>query len=130
MVIIARRISTMVAALMAVAVAGATAGAAARADYSGGTFAVSIDSPTVKLGAKAVIVATISATEGFRITESYRHRIVNLSATDDGVEIGRKVVRGAVRDGAVVFRVEVVPRTAGVHQIGRASCRGRGWLRG
>ncbi len=107
----------MVAALMAVAVAGATAGAAARADYSGGTFAVSIDSPTVKLGAKAVIVATISATEGFRITESYRHRIVNLSATDDGVEIGRKVVRGAVRDGAVVFRVEVVPRTAGAHLV-------------
>ena len=78
---------------------------------------MSIDSPTVKLGAKAVIVATISATEGFRITESYRHRIVNLSATDDGVEIGRKVVRGAVRDGAVVFRVEVVPRTAGAHLV-------------
>src|SRR5438046_3554960 len=108
MLIIARRISTMIGALMAVAVAGARAGAAARADYSGGTFAVSIDSPTVKLGAKAVIVATISATEGFRITESYRHRIVNLSATDDGVEIGRKVVRGAGREGGGGFGVEGV----------------------
>src|SRR5467141_4088721 len=117
MLIIARRISTMVAAVIALAVAGATAGAAARADYSGGTFAVSIDSPTVKLGGKAVIVATISATEGFRVAESYRHRIVNLAATDDGVEIGRRVVRGVVRDGAVVFHVEVVPRTVGAHLV-------------
>src|SRR5436309_13980214 len=101
MLIIARRISTMVAALMAVAVAGATAGAAARAAYSGGTFAVSIDSPTVKLGPKAVTAATISATEGFRITESYRHRIVNLSAPDDGVEIGRKVGSGPATHGGV-----------------------------
>src|SRR5256885_16246977 len=107
----------MIAILVAVAVAGATAGAATRADYAGDAFAVSIDNPTVKLGGRAVIVATISPRDGFRITESYRHRIVNLSATDDGVEIGRKVVRGSVRDGAVVFRVEVVPRTAGAHLV-------------
>src|SRR5437870_11609529 len=105
MLIIARRISTMVAALMAVAVAGATAGAAARADYSGGTFAVSIDSPTVMLGAKAVIVATISATVGFRTTESYRHRTVNLSATYDGIDIGRRDGRCAVRDRDRLLRV-------------------------
>ena len=117
MLTIARRIGTMVAAAIAIAIAGATAGAATRADYSGGTFAVSVDSPTVKLGGTAVIVATISPAEGFRITESYRHRIVNLAATDDGVAIGRKVVRGTVKDGAVVFRVEVVPKTAGAHLV-------------
>jgi hypothetical protein len=42
---------------------------------------------------------------------------VNLAATDDGVEIGRRVVRGVVRDGAVVFHVEVVPRTVGAHLV-------------
>jgi len=117
MLTIARRISTMIAVLIAVAVAGATAGPATRADYAGDAFAVSIDSPTVKLGARAVIVATISPRDGFRITESYRHRIVNLSATDDGVEIGGKVVRGSVTEGTVVFRVDVVAKTAGPHLV-------------
>jgi len=71
----------------------------------------------VKLGEKAVIVATISPRGGFRITESYRHRVVNLSAIDAGVDIGRKVVRGSVTDGSVIFRVEVVPKTAGAHIV-------------
>jgi hypothetical protein len=102
--------------LIAVAAAGIITAAAARAD-SVQTFAVSIDSPTVKLGSRAVIVATISAREGYRITESYRHRIVDLAATDDGVDVGRKVVRGAVTDGNVVFRVEVVPKTVGAHLV-------------
>ena len=114
MLTIARRISAL---LVAVALAGATAGAVARADYTGDAFSVRIDSPTVKLGAHAVIVATISPREGFRITDAYRHRIVNLTATDDGVEIERKVVRGALQDGAVVFRVDVVPKTAGPHLV-------------
>lgn len=81
------------------------------------TFAVSVDNPTVRLGQKAVIVATISARDGYRITESYRHRIVNVTSLDDGVEIGRKVVRGSVTQGRVVFRVDVVPRTAGAHMV-------------
>jgi len=42
---------------------------------------------------------------------------VNLSATDDGVEIGRKVVRGSVTEGTVVFRVDVVAKTAGPHLV-------------
>jgi hypothetical protein len=114
---IVRPLRTVIAALVATAVAGATAGAATPGEYSGGTFAVKIDNPTVKRGAPAMIVATISAAEGYRITDAYRHRIVNLSATDDGVEIGRKVVRGSVKDGVVVFRVEVTPKTAGPHLV-------------
>jgi len=97
-----------------IAVAAIAPGWAADDDHA---FAVRIDSPTVKLGEKAVIVATISPRGGFRITESYRHRVVNLSAIDAGVEIGGKVVRGSVRDGSVIFRVEVVPKTAGAHIV-------------
>jgi hypothetical protein len=114
MLTIVRPISTTIAVI---ALAVATAGAATRGDYSGGTFAVNVDSPTVKLGGRALIVATISPAEGYRITDAYRHRIVNLASADDGVEIGRKVVRGSVKDGAVVFRVEVVPKTAGPHLV-------------
>jgi len=110
--VIARRVATSIVCL--IAVAAIAPGWAADDDHA---FAVRIDSPTVKLGEKAVIVATISPRGGFRITESYRHRVVNLSAIDAGVDIGRKVVRGSVRDGSVIFRVEVVPKTAGAHIV-------------
>jgi len=117
MLTIPHPISTTIAAVIAIALAVASTGAATPGAYSGGTFAVNVESPTVKLGARALIVATISPAAGYRITDAYRHRIVNLAATDDGVEIGRKVVRGSVKDGAVVFRVEVVPKTAGPHLV-------------
>jgi hypothetical protein len=80
-------------------------------------FAVSVDNPTVKIGQSATIVATLSARNGYRITESYRHRIVNIAAIDDGVEVAGKVVRGAVKDGQVVFRIEVQPKTVGAHIV-------------
>jgi len=111
-IVIARRVPTAIVCLIAVAAIAPSWAAAV--DHA---FAVWIDSPTVKLGETAVIVAIISARDGFRITESYRHRIVNLSATDAGVDIGRKVVRGSVRDGSIIFRVEVVPKTAGAHML-------------
>jgi hypothetical protein len=110
------RIAPAIASLVVLAATVTTAVAPTRADYVAGAFTVSIDNPTVKRGSTAMIVATIAAREGFRITESYRHRIVNLSG-DDGVDVARKVVRGAVTDGTVVFRVEVVPKTAGPHLI-------------
>ena len=58
-----------------------------RPAVTGPGFATTIENPTVKIGESAVIVATISPREGYRITESYRHRIVNLSAPDASVEI-------------------------------------------
>jgi hypothetical protein len=80
-------------------------------------FVVAIDSPSVKLGERAVIVATIAAREGFKITESYRHRIRRLSALDDGVRLASQVVDGSVRDGKVVFRIDVVPTKVGTHPV-------------
>jgi hypothetical protein len=82
-----------------------------------GAFVVTIDSPSVKLGERAMIVATIAAREGFRITESYRHRIWKLSATDDGVRLARKVVNGSMQEGKVVFLVDVVPTKVGTHSV-------------
>jgi hypothetical protein len=110
------RLVPAIASIIVVAVTVTTAVAPTRADYVASAFAVKIDNPTVKRGSTAVIVATISAREGFRIAEAYRHRIVNL-AGDDGVDVARRVVIGAVTDGSVVFRVEVVPKTAGPHVI-------------
>jgi hypothetical protein len=71
----------------------------------------------VKIGQTATIVVTLTPRDGYRITQSYRHRIVNLAAVDDGVAVGAKVVRGSVQDGQVVFRIDVQPRTAGAHIV-------------
>jgi hypothetical protein len=80
-------------------------------------FVVTIDSPSVKLGERAVIVATITTREGFKITESYRHKIRRLSGVDDGVRLASKVVNGSVRDGKVVFLIDVVPTKVGTHSV-------------
>jgi hypothetical protein len=91
-----------------------TASLAAAADSA---FVVTIDNPKVKLGERAVIVATITTRDGFKITESYRHRIRKLSATGDGVQLRSTVIDGSVREGTVVFLVEVVPTKVGIHTV-------------
>ena len=95
----------------------AVAAAADRTQYSDTGFSVTIDNPTVKVGTTAVIVATISPQDGFRITPSYRHRLTNLSATGEGVTVPKQLVRGVQKDGGVVFNVDVVPKVAGAHTI-------------
>jgi hypothetical protein len=80
-------------------------------------FAITVNSPSVKLGEHAVIVATITTRDGFKITESYRHKIRQLSAVDDGVQLVSKVVNGTVRDGKLIFLVDVVPTKIGTHTV-------------
>ena len=114
--IIRRRPGRVLACAIALATLTLIA-APGRAAEDDSTFAVSIDSPSVKVGQRAAIVATISARGAYRITESYRHRVQNLAAGDGGVQLPGKVVRGAVSDGRVVFRIEVLPTTAGAHTV-------------
>jgi hypothetical protein len=80
-------------------------------------FVVTVNSPSVKLGEHAVIVATITTRDGFKITESYRHKIRQLSALDDGVQLVSKVVNGTVREGKLIFLVDVVPTKVGIHTV-------------
>ncbi len=117
-----RRIVRAVAgslALAASAVIGAVAvvPAPSRAADVDSAFVVTIDSPSVKLGERAVIVATITTRDGFKITDSYRHKIRKLSAIDDGLRLGSKIVNGSVRDGKVVFLIDVVPTKLGTHSV-------------
>jgi hypothetical protein len=78
---------------------------------------ISIENASARVGEKAVIVAKISMSEGFRITDSYRHRLINLSAADGGVELERTVVPGSVQDGSIVFTVRATPKSAGTHAV-------------
>jgi hypothetical protein len=83
---------------------------------AGSSFVISVQNASARVGEKAVIVAKISMGDGFRVTDSYRHRIIRLSASD-GVELEREVVPGSIRDGSIVFTVGVTPRSAGTHNV-------------
>jgi hypothetical protein len=81
------------------------------------SFVISVQNATARVGEKAVIVAKISMGDGFRITDSYRHRIIKLSGPA-AVELVRAVVPGAVQDDrSIVFTVRVTPKSAGTHTV-------------
>ena len=103
-----RRVTRLVLAL-----AGLTWAVCADA---GSSFVISVQNASARVGEKAVIVATISMGEGFTITDSYRHRIIKLSASNE-VELEREVVAGSVQNGSIVFTVRATPKSAGTHTV-------------
>ena len=103
-----RRVTRLVLAL-----AGLTWAVCADA---GSSFVISVQNASARVGERAVIVATISMGEGFTITDSYRHRIIKLSASN-GVELEREVVAGSVQNGSIVFTVRATPKSAGTHTV-------------
>ncbi len=91
----------------------ATSSVAADAEYP---VAISIQNASAKVGEKAVIIAKITIGDGFKVTDSYGHRLSGLSVPD-GAELERRVVRGSVQDGSIVFAVVVTPKRAGTHSV-------------
>jgi hypothetical protein len=89
----------------------------ARAAETRDAVTISVEDISAKLGEKATIVARITPRAGFRIADAYRNRITTLSAADDGVEIDGKVVRGAMQDGSLVFKIRVTATKPGPHVI-------------
>lgn len=80
------------------------------------SFVITVQNASTRVGEKGVIVAKISMREGFRITDSYRHRIIKLSPSD-GVALERAIVPGSIQDGSIVFTVGVTPKNAGTHRV-------------
>jgi hypothetical protein len=94
------------------------------------SFVISVQNASARVGEKAVIVARISMADGFKVTDSYRHRIISLTGSD-GVKLERGIVPGSVHDGSIVFAVPVTPKSAGthtVHGVFRFSYHGTGEL--
>jgi hypothetical protein len=77
----------------------------------------SVEDTSAKVGAKASVVAKVTAREGYKIAEDYRNRITTLSAEDDEVDFDNNVVRGSMQDGSLVFKIRVTPKTFGTHAI-------------
>ncbi len=94
------------------------------------SFVISVQNASARVGEKAVIVARISMADGFKVTDSYRHRIIKLTGSD-GVELERETIPGSVKDDSIVFAVPVMPKSAGthtVHGVFRFSYHGTGEL--
>jgi hypothetical protein len=77
---------------------------------------VEVQNVSVRIGERALIVATITILNGYKVTDSYGHRLSGLSA-DDGIELEQRLVRGAVRHDQIVFLVPVRATRAGTDTV-------------
>jgi hypothetical protein len=80
-------------------------------------YKVEVSDVTAKVGEHAVLHATVTLRDGFRLLEAYNNRVMQLSSWDGGVAFERKVVDASVQDGALVFAVGVTPTKPGKHPI-------------
>lgn len=102
----------IVSALLGLAASAGTLVADDRVPYT-----ITVENAAAKVGEPTAVKAVITAPDGFRFTSVYRHRVIDLSAYDDGVTFERKVVTGQVKDGALTFEVPVTPTKTGEHPI-------------
>ena len=82
-------------------------------------FALEVENASAKVGEPTAVRATIIPPQGMKLTSTYRHRIIDLSAFEEhGVEFDDEVVIGTVEDdGRLVFEVGVTPTEPGAHAI-------------
>jgi len=103
----------------AVVLIAAALGTAAASVAAGPGYPVVIDiqNASARVGERAVIVATIRIGDGFKITDSYGHRLGGLAAASDGVALEQRLVRGSIRNDTIVFTVPVTPTRPGTHTV-------------
>ena len=106
-------LATTALAMIGVASGGAPARADERVPYT-----LEVRNASAKVGEQTAVVATVKPPEGFKITKSYRSRVIDLSALDNrGVEFAEEVVVGRLENGSAVFEVGVTPTEPGDHPI-------------
>ena len=110
--------SGLVFAALAVGAAGP---AGADDDFGVGAtspaYAIEVTDVTAKVGDHAVMHATLSVRDGYRILEPYNNRVIQLSSYDDGVVFERKMVPAQLQEGALVFAVPLRATKPGKHPI-------------
>jgi hypothetical protein len=94
------------------ALASPLAGAAVAADTEEAVD-IRIQDVSAKVGEPAYVFAKIVPHAGFEIAANYRNRISQLSAIENGVEFKNPSVRGTLEDGALLFKVAVIPKRPG-----------------
>ena len=113
-----RRTPAIALALMASAGFAASGGVPTALADERVPYTIDVESASAKVGEPTAVVATSTPPEGYKITRSYRNRVIELSSYDDGVEFEKAVVLGSIQDaGSVVFEVGVTPTKPGAHPI-------------
>ena len=100
-----------------VAIAMMIAGAALAASDEPAGYRVDVTDAAGKVGTTAVLRVVLHPRDGIQILTAYNNRVIELSSFDGGVTFMRKVVPGAVEDGAMVFAIGVTPTSPGRHAI-------------
>lgn len=80
-------------------------------------YTVEVSDITAKVGAPAVLHATVRLRDGYRLLEAYNNRVMQLSSWDGGVAFEHKVVDASARDGALDFAIGLSPTKPGKHPI-------------
>ncbi|HZH07070.1 MAG TPA: hypothetical protein VEY69_10370 [Lautropia sp.] len=91
--------------------------AAAHAAETSEGVTISVQNAVGKVGEPTVIIARIEAMPGFAIAANHRNRVGNFSAQDQAVTFPDKMVRATVQEGALMFKVAVVPKKTGPNPI-------------
>ncbi len=78
---------------------------------------VDLENVSGKVGEKTALVAKLTLRDGYKVLDSYRNRVIELSSSDDGVSFERKVVIGEIKDGNLEFVVGLTPTKPGPHPI-------------
>ncbi len=105
----------------ALATLGGPGGAPALAETEtaqpAGAYSIEVSDVTAKVGAHAVLRATLRPREGYRILKAYNNHVGQLSSLDDGVAFDHKMFSATLVDGALVFEVGLAATKPGKHPI-------------
>lgn len=81
-------------------------------------YTIEVQNASAKVGEQTMVRAVVTPPANFRITKSYRSRVIDLSAYENrGVRFEDEVVFGAIENGSAVFEVPVTPTEPGEHRI-------------
>ena len=104
-----------VAGLMAIGLAFATDRVGTAEESA--AYAIEVSGVTAKVSEHAVMHATLRVRDGYRILQSYKNRVIKLSAEDDGVAFDQEVVPATIEEEALLFAVGLRVTKAGKHRI-------------
>jgi hypothetical protein len=110
------RLRVCVAAALTATGVALAAGGAGTAEESA-AYAIEVNDVTAKVGDHAVMHATLRVRDGYRILQSYKNRVIKLSAEDDGVTFDQETVPAAIEEGALLFAVGLRVTKPGKHPV-------------
>jgi hypothetical protein len=113
--------STLSGLVFAALAVGATGPAGADDDFGVGVtspaYAIEVSDVTAKVGAPAVLRATLKIRDGYKILRHYNNRVISLSSLDDGVAFESKMVSATPEEDSLVFEIPLHATKPGKHPI-------------